>query len=488
MGLLITLCRNNRNSVEVKKCTLLIFIALIAFALPQKCLAINAPGDTSQVIKLNKQGFAMRLTNPDQTVKDATNALAIAKKINYMPGTAEAYRVMGVGSYYLDQAAKAIDYYLTALNYFKQIKDIRGEGKVYNNIGNLYRNSDYDLSLEFFTKALPIAQKLSDKQLTASIYFNIGAVYYHKNSFNQALNYYDKANVLFVDLKDSVNLIQCLQNKGVMYFNLNQFNKAEAMLSEANKEAKQADLNEPVGSINLTLAELYIAENKFNEAEKSITEGETYSAMVKGKKLLSDFKYTSYQLELKRKKYESALKYLQDIYKHDSTTFKQGVSTQITIMREQVKQQQSQRENELLRQRQAYDRVKFWAVVIVAGLLLVLVGLLINNVKSKAKTNTQLTNLNAEVLRQKDDLNKINHHLEEIINERTQDLQEKNKKLSAYSSYLSHQIRGPIATLKGLINLEKEGLVDGPECIRMMNKCVGEIDDKIIEMSDILHD
>jgi len=68
------------------------------------------------------------------------------------------------------------------------------------------------------------------------------------------------------------------------------------------------------------------------------------------------------------------------------------------------------------------------------------------------------------------------------------DLQIKNKKLSEYSSYLSHQIRGPIATLKGLMNLEKEGLVDQPECIRMMNKCVGEIDDKIIEMSDMLHD
>ena len=64
----------------------------------------------------------------------------------------------------------------------------------------------------------------------------------------------------------------------------------------------------------------------------------------------------------------------------------------------------------------------------------------------------------------------------------------KNKKLSEYSSYLSHQIRGPIATLKGLLNLEKEGLVDQRECIRMMNKSVSEIDDKIIEMSDMLHD
>ena len=120
--------------------------------------------------------------------------------------------------------------------------------------------------------------------------------------------------------------------------------------------------------------------------------------------------------------------------------------------------------------------------------MLVAIGLLVSNVKSKAKTNVQLTELNAEVSRQKDNLDRVNHHLEEIIDERTQDLQIKNKKLSDYSSYLSHQIRGPIATLKGLLNLEKEGLVDKKECIIMMDKCVSEIDEKIIETSEMMHD
>ena len=88
---------------------------------------------------------------------------------------------------------------------------------------------------------------------------------------------------------------------------------------------------------------------------------------------------------------------------------------------------------------------------------------------AKLNPAQKLTELNEEVSRQKDNLNRVNHHLEEIIDERTKDLQVKNKKLSEYSSYLSHQIRGPIATLKGLLNLEKEGLVDEHECIRMMN-------------------
>jgi len=31
-------------------------------------------------------------------------------------------------------------------------------------------------------------------------------------------------------------------------------------------------------------------------------------------------------------------------------------------------------------------------------------------------------------------------------------------------------------------------LVDKQECITMMDKCVSEIDEKIIEMSDMMHD
>jgi tetratricopeptide (TPR) repeat protein len=317
---------------------------------------------------------------------------------------------------------------------------------------------------------------------------NIGTVYYRKKSFYQALSDYDKGNAIFAAIKDSVNLIQALQNRGVIYFSINQFDIAEKLLLAANKAAKERDLNKPVASTNLTLASLYIAQNRFEDAERIVQEGQAYSKAVKDEKLESDYNYTIYQLELKRKNYERALHYLQLIYRQDSTIHISNESTQINIIQEQFKQEAKQRENDLALQRQQNDRIKFWAVTVVAGLLLVVIALLVNNVKRKTITNTQLTELNAEVSRQKDNLDRINHHLEEIIDERTKDLQKKNKKLSEYSSYLSHQIRGPIATLRGLMNLEKEGLVDESECISMMDKCVSDIDQKIIEMSEMLND
>src|ERR1700676_5036658 len=138
--------------------------------------------DTSEVVKLNTLGFKMRLTDPEQTVADAAKALVIAQKLEYIAGIGESYRVMGIGYFYQDQTKKAIDAYLIALNYFKQIKNLQSEAKVNNNIGNLYRDVDYDRALEFFQKSLVIATQLNDKQLTAGLFLNIGTIYLHKKS------------------------------------------------------------------------------------------------------------------------------------------------------------------------------------------------------------------------------------------------------------------------------------------------------------------
>jgi tetratricopeptide (TPR) repeat protein len=444
--------------------------------------------DTSDVKSLNKQAYEARLTNPEQTINTGSKALQLAIKLHYNPGIAEAYRVMGLGQFYLNLPEDAINSYIKSLDFYTKDNNLRGIAKVYNNIGSLYRDNDYDRSLEFFQKALDIGNKLSDKSLIATSYLNLGNFYFRKKSFSQALKYYNDSESLFTILKDSVNLIQCQQNKGVVYYNLHQFDLATSLLTDAIVKAKDKDLNESVASIDLTLAVLYISEGKFDLADKVVSEGTAYALITKDDKMQRDFIYTHYQLEFKRKNYEQAIFYLSDVYRQDSVAKKANLLSQLNLFEVKNKQEEEQKENELNIKRIQYENIRFWGAVIVAGLLMVTIGLLINNVKRKTKTNAQLTDLNSEVLRQKDNLDRVNHHLEEIIDERTKDLQIKNKKLSEYSSYLSHQIRGPIATLKGLMNLEKEGLVDKKECINMMDKCVSEIDEKIIEMSDMMHD
>lgn len=451
-------------------------------------MSLDGTQDTVQVNLLNKQGYNIRLTDHEQTIKKGQQALELAEKLNYTNGIAEAYRILGIGEAYSRNSATAIADYLNALSYFKRSKNLLGQAKVYNNIGNLYLEIDYDTSLEYLQKGLTMARQLGNNKLIASAYLNIGNVYQRKKNFSSSLDYYNKSHNLFAKLNDPVNSIIILQNIGVIYYKLKQYDKAEQLLLEANKEAKGKDLNTSIGKIDLTLSSLYLEKKMYDEAAKFVSEGFGYAQATKDEELEADFTYNSYQLELHRKNYQQALSYLRTLYLRDSTVQTSMLTSDLSLMKKQHDQQEKERENELIIERQKNDRVKFWWAVSGSGLLLIVIALLFTNVKRKAKTNTRLTELNSEVSRQKDNLDRINHHLEEIIDERTRDLQIKNKKLSEYSSYLSHQIRGPIATLKGLMNLEKEGLVDQKECINMMDKCVSDIDEKIIDMTDILHD
>src|ERR1700743_2705192 len=135
----------------MKKYYLFIFFAMLAFSLRAKAEDETNPGkDTLEVIKLNKQAFQMRLKDPGQTVSTATRAFLMSKRIGYKGGMGESYRMLGIGNYYLTQPVKAIANYLQALDIFKEIKDLRSQGKVNNNIGNLYRDNNYDKALDYF--------------------------------------------------------------------------------------------------------------------------------------------------------------------------------------------------------------------------------------------------------------------------------------------------------------------------------------------------
>jgi tetratricopeptide (TPR) repeat protein len=443
--------------------------------------------DTAKVIKLNKDAYKARLSEAGQTVALAQKALNLATQLKYNTGIAEAYRTIGIGYSYQYEQVKAYDNYLNALQVFQADNNSLGIAKVYNNIGNLYRDNDntYDKALTYFKKAMLIAPKAKDNSLIAQINLNIGNVYLRKKDFVEALAKFNQSRIMFEKTNDYPNLMNSLQNIGVAYFNLHQFDKARELLLQANAGAKKLENNTAIASIDMTLADLFIAQSKFDEAEKYIQEG---TSNAQNNKVEADFQYTYYQLEFKRQNYKQALYYLTKIYKQDSLDYKNYVSQRIVLSDMQHQQEARLQQNQITIERQKNQKYLLWGSAVAAGLLLVVIVLLVANVKRKAETNKRLTELNGEVSRQKDNLDRINHHLEEIIDERTKDLQIKNKKLSEYSSYLSHQIRGPIATLKGLMNLEKEGLVDKKECISMMDKCVSEIDDKIINMSDMLHD
>ncbi len=443
--------------------------------------------DTAEVVKLNKLAYENRLIDSKQTISTGRKALKLAQKIKYVDGIAEAYRVIGIGQSYQNDSESAIESYLNSLSNFKKSKNKKGEAMVNNNIGNLYISIDYDRSLEYFYKSLEIAQELDIKGLIAGLNLNIGTVYQKKQLYQKALTSYQKSLEIFSAVENFTGVTQSMQNIGVAYYRLNQLSESERFLKQALIRAKENDENFLIASGNLTLSSVYIAQGDYAAAEKSIEEGITYSKLINDTRLLYDYTFTQYELENRKKNYRAALGYLKQIYTQDSLTYKNNESIKLTLRDKQYRQQARQLENDRIILEQKYAKTLLWASTAVAALSIFAIFLLIRNNRKSTKTNQQLLVLNQEISQQKEDLDRLNHTLEEVIDERTRDLKIKNNKLSEYSSHLSHQIRSPVATIKGLLILEADNLIDQEELMEQLQVCVKDIDEKILNINETLN-
>lgn len=473
------------RKVLIVNILLLLFFKSTAFAAWQPDAK---PLQYREIDALTNQAYNYRLSNPEKTIEYATAAFNQAKKINYLNGEGEACRVIGIGEAYLSRYEKALDKYLEAISYFEQSNNLVGTGKVYNNIGNLYSSNDYDKALEYYNKSLLLAKKFNGKLEIASAYVNIGIIQMKKKNYTAALEKFQTSMQLFKQMDEPVFMIQSLENIGDVYYNLKQFDKAEAALNEAFEKAQPRKLYYTMAGINLTLANIAISQNNFNKAAEKLKTGSAYAKIMQNNDLQNDYNYAFYQLEYKRKNYKSALGYLKQNNTQDSAYYRQSFSKKITLASDLFTQMENRTKNERTIARQKYIATLFTASAIVAGLLAALVFLLVINVKRTNKSNQELTRLNEEVSRKKEDLDRINQNLEDIIETRTQDLKVKNKRLSDYSLHLSHEIRGPIATLKGIVYIQENNLIDKDECIDLIKKCVFNIDDEIISMSKMLNE
>lgn len=336
--------------------------------------------DSVKINQLNIKAFNLRLTDSKKTLDLADRSLNLAIPINYIPGIAEAYRVKGIAYYYLNNTELAVKNYMVALKYFRQIKDIKKEARIYNNIGNLYKEINYEKALLNYNKALLLSKDLKNNEIAAGLSFNISTIYRIKGEYKKSLKYLETSNQIFTARKDTAQMILYLQNSAIVLFYLNNFKNAKMRLFEAIEKAKKHNLYNIIVGSNLTLATIYIKEKNYLAAEQSIIEGLKYSEILKDNTLKNTLLYKAYEIEKKRENYRKALDYLTLVYKNDSLLLSQNQSDNIGKTSTHYLQQQKIQENELIIARQKYRETLYWwiiTVIISIVLLAAVAGLMI---------------------------------------------------------------------------------------------------------------
>lgn len=150
----------------------------------------------------------------------------------------------------LNFPSKAIPYYRTSLDLFKNQGKADDVNKVYSALGDAYYGlNSGDSALYYYNVALKKYQELGDRLSIGNIFSKIGNVYWITNNFDKALEYYLNTLNTFQDLEYSEGLAKIYIKIGLIYYitayydkSLEYFARSEKILEEKYDKDVQADL------------------------------------------------------------------------------------------------------------------------------------------------------------------------------------------------------------------------------------------------------
>lgn len=435
----------------------------------------EALGDSSKMVEGGRMmAFSLvDLGRHDESIEILNKVLAIANrnqtrypdlkpKIKFLLNNA-AIAYMYRGNY-----DSSLSYHFKSLEIRESEGDKRSVGTALNNIGLVYfKLRNYEQALQYYLRSLSIKDEINDVTDTEKILLNVGLCYDQLKQSEQALVSFNKALSICGNACSELVKKDAYYGIGVAYFNLKDYDNAQKNLTaslaiskvlndkqywifnllelskiETERKNYQASLN-------------YLSEAKQfeNESEYAETLIEYYSELARVYNLISDFENASiYQgkyIQLKDSIYSSQLiKNLARI----QNTYEQRENIKTISEQDRILQLQ----NELISRQQ----IQYIFIVIVTILATGLALVLIWANRRQKKHNAALNEAQRVITEQNEKLLKANEYLDQQVAEKTQDLFMTNEALLQVNSELdnfiyrtSHDIRGPLVTLKGVCNV-----------------------------------
>ncbi|MBL7865263.1 MAG: tetratricopeptide repeat-containing sensor histidine kinase [Cyclobacteriaceae bacterium] len=356
---------------------------------------------------------------------------------------------------------KALEYHFQSLLLREKEGSQKNIGMAFHNIGlTYYKMGSFDLSVEYSLRALEVYRILEAKPDIVITLVNIGLSYNETSKFEAARSSFEEAlDLCGVDCDDET-IMQAEFGLGNAFYEQNYFGEANAHyrrsyeLSVKEKDSRFIMENLlRLAKIALVQRNHGIAREYLDLAEK-MPEKEAYREILK----------TYYQLEADyysaSSDYQRANTFLQKVNEVTDSIFSTDVIKNLT----RVQTQYAQRENlaiiaakdevlalneRIIKQQQAVTVLLLIVVVLTTTLGIVIY-----------RNYREIKAVNAELASAKQIIEDHNKFLDHLVEQKTKELVDSNESLVKVNDELdnfiyktSHDIRGPLASLKGMVNL-----------------------------------
>jgi signal transduction histidine kinase len=413
-----------------------------------------------------------QILNRLDRVKEASSVLLeilpIAKRNNFRSDFKTILNNLALSYQVQARYDEALKLHFETLQLREADKELDEISTSLNNIGVVYfKLKNYKEALSYYLKAIETQKKSESSDDLELYYTNTGLCYNQLKDYETALKYFDDAFALCASNCSPRLIIDGNFGKGVANYNLKSYDVARKYF-ELSLEVSDSVSNKRFIAENLIyLAHISVRLNKIDEAITSLTKCEL---------IAKEGGYTELMIETYREfanvynlqnEFQNAALYQEKYIHLKDSIYSERLITNIAKVQTQFAERENIKtiaDNQAVIRQQRYLNIAIAIIAILAGLLILVLQR--SNRVSK-QVNAQLSEAKETIQQQNKLLEIKNRDLDKEVEKKTADLERVNISLKQVNDELdnfiyktSHDIRGPLASLKGMCNVALMDVTD----------------------------
>lgn len=427
-------------------------------------------GDSLKIVRAFRISgqLLIRSGRPKEAIAILSKARVIAERNIYreeyktiLNNIANAYSVLA-------EYDKALDIHFKTLVLREEDGDKAEISISYNNIGFVYfKLRNYERALEYFYRSLELKREANDNYDLDRLLINIGLSHVHLSDFDKALEYINEGlTVCGIDCDKQI-IVEGKFGLGVANIGLQKFDLAEKYFRESLEIAKNIDSKRFRVENLVYLGKVSIAQGNYEQARQLLIDAEILANESGYNQLLIDI-YKQFSILFNQSKnFEMASNYQSKYIHLKDSLIGEDLVKNVAKIQTQFEERENiatiqLKEDALKRQRNLNI-----AIGVIAMLAALLGFVLYRSNMVMRRVNSELSDAKNVIENQNLRLQNINRELDARVKEKTaellktnDELDRANKSLSQVNDELdnfiyktSHDIRGPLASLKGICSV-----------------------------------
>jgi serine phosphatase RsbU (regulator of sigma subunit)/tetratricopeptide (TPR) repeat protein len=348
---------------------------------------------------LLKIGQKLSEIKPAESIGYLDKAIVIGDKYKDTSILVYAYISKGIACDNLGKMAEAFTAYEKALPMAEKLGNKLLIASVYGNVGMLYQHASGDTAkaLENFRKSIQIHEELQDKEL-GEVYNNVGIVFLDRGDYDSALVYFNKSMKESEKRGDERMVSYIYNNIGNIYFQKKDYPTSISYFEKSKVIKEKLGDKKGMVSAYANIGEAYGEMGQYDAAIENLNIGLALAFTVHNKLYLREVYRALSVVYLKKKDYQNAYTALELYNAYKDSIFGAQKLDQVLNLQKKYETVQKEKENEFLRQaneiaEESIRRKDILNYAIAGCLVLVLGGafFIFNAYSQKKKANLEIS-------------------------------------------------------------------------------------------------